>query len=135
MAVYMIVLGFRAQAIEQGKRILSGRILQTTWGKVGTIFGMLCALVALYLVYLVAADRFRMGRLVVWVGLLALIAVVFAVEMVIQRIWPDGGQAPSELCGRFTMIIYCVLFVTGTTTYTMLYILYPGQDWTTVRPC
>ena len=126
MAVYMIVLGFRAQAIEQGKRILSGRLLQTTWGKVGTIFGMLCALVALYLVYLVAADRFRMGRLVVWVGLLALIAVVFAVEMAIQRIWPDGGQRHRTL-GRFTMIIYCVLFVTGTTTYTMLYILYPGK--------
>src|SRR4029079_15835757 len=46
MAVYMIVVGFRAQAIEQGRRILSGRILQTTWGKIGMIFGVLCVLVA-----------------------------------------------------------------------------------------
>ncbi len=67
-----------------------------------------------------------MGRLVVWLGLLALIAIVFAVEMTIQRIWPDGGQRHRAL-GRFTMIIYCILFVTGTTTYTMLYILYPGK--------
>jgi uncharacterized membrane protein YozB (DUF420 family) len=126
MAVYMIVLGFRAQAIEQGRRILSGRILQTTWGKIGVIFSVLCALVAVYLLYLVAADRFRMGRLVVWAGLLVLIAIVFAVEMAIQRIWPDGGQRHRTL-GRFTMIIYCVLFLTGTTTYTMLYILYPGK--------
>ena len=126
MAVYMIVLGFRAQVIEQGRRILSGRILQTTWGKVGSIFGVLCALVAVYLLYLVAAERFRMGRLVVWVGLLALIAIVFAVEMTIQRVWPDGGQRHRTL-GRFTMIIYCILFMTGTTTYTMLYLLYPGK--------
>jgi hypothetical protein len=25
------------------------------------------------------------------------------------------------------MIIYCTLFVTGSVTYTMLYILYPGK--------
>jgi hypothetical protein len=25
------------------------------------------------------------------------------------------------------MVVYCVLFVTGTTTYTMLYLLYPGK--------
>lgn len=126
MAVYMIVLGFRAQATEQGRRILSGRVLQTTWGKIGVIFGILCALVAIYVAYLVAADRFRMGRLIVWLALLALIAIVFAIEMVIQRTWPDGGQRHRTL-GRFTMVIYCILFLTGTTTYTMLYILYPGK--------
>ena len=126
MAIYMIVLGFRAQLVEQGRRILSGRILQTTWGKVGAIFGVLTAIVVLYLLYLVAADRFRMGRLMVWVGLLALVAVVFAVEMAIQRIWPNGADRHRTL-GWFTMIIYCILFVTGSTTYTMLYILYPGK--------
>jgi len=126
MAVYMIVLGFRAQLIEQGRRILSDRVLQTTWGKIGIIFGALCVPVAVYLLYLVMADRFRMGRLIVWVGFLALIAIVFAVEMTIQRLWPDGGQRHRTL-GRFTMTIYCILFVTGTTTYTMLYILYPGK--------
>ena len=126
MAVYMIVLGFRAQLIEQGRRILSERVLQTTWGKIGMIFGGLCVPVAVYLLYLVAADRFRMGRLMVWAGFLALIAIVFAVEMTIQRIWPDGGHRHRAL-GRFTMTIYCILFVTGTTTYTMLYLLYPGK--------
>ena len=126
MAVYMIVLGFRAQLIEQGRRILSDRVLQTTWGKIGIIFGALCVPVAVYLLYLVMADRFRMGRLLVWVGFLALIAIVFAVEMTIQRLWPDGGQRHRTL-GRFTMTIYCILFVTGTTTYTMLYLLYPGK--------
>jgi uncharacterized membrane protein YozB (DUF420 family) len=46
--------------------------------------------------------------------------------MAIQRIWPDGAHRHRTL-GRFTMIIYCILFATGTTTYTMLYILYPGK--------
>ncbi len=126
MAVYMIVLGFRAQMMEQGRRILSVRILQTTWGRIAMIFGVLCTMVATYLLYLVAADRFRMERLFVWVGLLALIAIVFALEMGIQRIWPDGARRHRAL-GRFTMVIYCVLFVTGSCTYTMLYILYPGK--------
>ncbi|MCX5728169.1 MAG: DUF420 domain-containing protein [Nitrospirae bacterium] len=126
MAVYMIVLGFRAQLIEQGRRILSERVLQTTWGKIGMIFGGICLPVAVYVLYLVAADRFRMGRLIVWAGFLALIAIVFAVEMTIQRIWPDGGHRHRAL-GRFTMAIYFILFVTGTTTYTMLYLLYPGK--------
>jgi uncharacterized membrane protein YozB (DUF420 family) len=63
MAVYMIVLGFRAQLIEQGRRILSDRVLQTTWGKIGMIFGIVCLPVALYLLYLMAVDRLRMGRI------------------------------------------------------------------------
>jgi len=126
MAVYMIVLGFRAQMIEQGRRILSDRVLQTTWGKIGMIFGALSLPVVVYLLYLLGVDRLRKERLVVWAAFLAIIAVVFAVEMTIQRLWPDGGHRHRAL-GRFTMVIYCILFVTGTTTYTMLYILYPGK--------
>jgi uncharacterized membrane protein YozB (DUF420 family) len=126
MAVYMIVLGFRAQVVEAGRRILASRVLQTTWRKVIRIFGVIAAVVALYLVYLVASNRFSMGKLVVWLSFLLLIGVVFALEIVIQRIWPDAEKRHRAL-GRFTMILYCVLFVTGTITYTMLYILYPGK--------
>jgi len=67
-----------------------------------------------------------MRKLVVWVSLLLLIAIVFGLEMIIQRIWPSGERRHRVL-GRFTMVIYCVLFVTGSATYTMLYILYPGK--------
>ena len=42
------------------------------------------------------------------------------------RIWPNAERRHRTL-GLFTMIIYCVLFVTGSLTYTMLYILYPGK--------
>jgi uncharacterized membrane protein YozB (DUF420 family) len=69
---------------------------------------------------------FSMRKLEVYLGFLILVAVVFAVEMSIQRVWPNGANRHRAL-GRFTMIIYCVLFLTGTFTYTMLYILYPGK--------
>ena len=126
MAVYMIVLGFRAQAIEGGKRILRTKVLQTSWGKAVTVLGVLAGLIAVYLLSLAAFDRFGMGKLVVWVSLLVIVAFVYLLEMGIQRIWPDGGKRHRAL-GTFTMIVYCVLFVTGSATYIMLYILYPGK--------
>ncbi len=126
MAVYMIVLGFRSQAVVQGARVLRDSVLQTTWRKVGFIFGTLTALVAVLFFSRVMSAGFSMRKMEVYIGLLFIAAIVFAVEMVIQRIWPNGADRHRSL-GRFTMIIYCILFITGTTTYAMLYILYPGK--------
>jgi uncharacterized membrane protein YozB (DUF420 family) len=126
MAVYMIVLGFRAQALAAGKRILKDALLQTSWAKIGTIFGVITAVVLLLFASRVATSVFSTRKLMVYLGLLLLLAIVFALEMAIQRIWPNGEQRHRAL-GRFTMIIYCTLFVTGSVTYTMLYILYPGK--------
>ncbi|MBH0188400.1 MAG: hypothetical protein HP493_05980 [Nitrospira sp.] len=67
-----------------------------------------------------------MRKFEVYLIFLLIVAFVFGIEMAIQRIWPNGGQRHRAL-GRFTMVIYCVLFVTGSFTYTMLYILYPGK--------
>jgi uncharacterized membrane protein YozB (DUF420 family) len=126
MAIYMIVLGFRTQAIVEGRRVLRDAPLQTSWGKVGKIFGgIAAALVGLFL-WRAATAGFSVRKLEVYLGFVILIGVVFAVEMAIQRIWPNGERRHRAL-GLFTMIIYCILFVTGTTTYTMLYILYPGK--------
>jgi len=126
MAVYMIVLGFRAQAFAEGRRILRDRLLQTSWARVGTIFGSITAVVLLIFVSRVATSGFSSRKLMVYLGLLLLVGIVFAVEMAIQRVWPNGERRHRVL-GRFTMIIYCILFVTGSTTYTMLYILFPGK--------
>ncbi|WP_447602081.1 DUF420 domain-containing protein [Nitrospira sp. Nam80] len=126
MAIYMIVLGFRSQAVIQGARVLRDSVLQTTWRKVGFIFGVLTALVAVLFLSRVMSAGFSLRKMEVYVGLLVIAAIVFAVEMAIQRIWPNGADRHRAL-GRFTMVIYCILFVTGTTTYAMLYILYPGK--------
>ncbi|HAP40903.1 MAG: DUF420 domain-containing protein [Nitrospira sp.] len=126
MAVYMIVLGFRSQQFIGGTRILSASQLQTSWKKVGLIFAALLTLVIVLFGTRVMSAGFSMRKLEVYIGFLVLVATVFAVEMGIQRIWPDGGQRHRAL-GRFTMIVYCILFLTGTFTYAMLYILYPGK--------
>ncbi|MEO5864260.1 MAG: DUF420 domain-containing protein [Nitrospiraceae bacterium] len=126
MAIYMIVLGFRAQQVVDGVRSLKEALLLTTWRKIGVIFGTLTALVVLLFLSRIATADFSMRKFEVYLGLLTVIAVVFSVEMTIQRIWPNGARRHRAL-GLFTMVVYCVLFVTGTTTYTMLYLLYPGK--------
>lgn len=126
MAIYMIVLGFRSQMLTDGKRVLRGALLQTSWRKIGMIFGGITAVVMLLFLSRVMSAGFSSRKLMVYLGLLLLVAIVFSIEMAIQRVWPDGARRHRAL-GRFTMIIYCILFVTGTTTYTMLYILYPGK--------
>ncbi|CAE6743631.1 MAG: DUF420 domain-containing protein [Nitrospira sp.] len=126
MAVYMIVLGFRSQQFIGGTRVLSASLLQTSWKKVGLIFAALLSLVVVLFGTRVMSAGFSMRKLEVYIGFLVLVAIVFAVEMGIQRIWPDGGQRHRAL-GRFTMIVYCILFLTGTFTYAMLYIFYPGK--------
>ena len=126
MAVYMIVLGFRSQQFIQGVRSLRESPLLTTWKKVSLIFGAIAAVVLGLFYSRVATAGFSMRKLEVYLVFLLLVAFVFAIEMTIQRIWPDGAKRHRAL-GQFTMIIYCVLFVTGSFTYTMLYILYPGK--------
>jgi len=126
MAVYMIVLGFRAQQVIDGVRTLKETLLLTTWKKIGLIFGTLTALIVLLFISRVVTADFSMRKFEVYVSLLAVIAIVFSVEMTIQRIWPNGARRHRAL-GLFTMVVYCILFVTGTTTYTMLYLLYPGK--------
>lgn len=126
MAIYMIVLGFRSQQMIAGVRALNDSLLQTSWKKIGSIFGVITAVVIGLFLARIASAGFSVRKMEVYLGLLLLVAIVFAVEMTIQRIWPNGARRHRAL-GKFTMIIYCILFVTGTFTYTMLYILYPGK--------
>jgi uncharacterized membrane protein YozB (DUF420 family) len=127
MAVYMIILGFRAQQIiTDGRRVLNDVVLQTPWARAATILGGIATVILGLFGARAAMAGFSARKLMVYLGLLLLIAIVFVVELAIQRIWPSGERRHRVL-GRFTMIIYCILFVTGSITYTMLYILYPGK--------
>ncbi len=126
MAIYMIVLGFRSQTFIDGQRKLREAVLQTTGKKIAIMFGGVTALVLLLFFSRVASSGFSMGKFGVYLGLLILIALVFGIEVAIQRLWPNGARR-HRILGRFTMVVYCVLFLTGSMTYTMLYILYPGR--------
>ena len=126
MAIYMIVLGFRSQMFVKGHRILKEAVLQTTWRKIGLIFGGVTAVILLLFLSRVTLAGFSIGKLGVYLGLLILIGIVFGIEITIQRIWPNGARR-HRILGRFTMVVYCILFVTGSITYAMLYIFYPGK--------
>jgi uncharacterized membrane protein YozB (DUF420 family) len=126
MAVYLIVLGFRAQTLVGRRRVLRDDRLVASWARMAVTFGSIAGVVVLLFVLRTIGSEFSVRKLAVYLGFLLLIAIVFAVETMIQRIWPDGGQRHRVL-GRFTILIYCALFVTGGMTYTMLYILYPGK--------
>jgi uncharacterized membrane protein YozB (DUF420 family) len=126
MAIYMMVLGFRSQAFMDGRRVLKDALLQTSGRRIVTILGGITTLVMLFFLSRVMTSGFSLGKLSVYIGLALIIAMVFGIEILIQRIWPNGERRHRVL-GKFTMMIYCVLFVTGTATYTLLYILYPGK--------
>ena len=126
MAIYMMVLGFRSQTFTEGRRVLKDALLETSGRRIMTILGGITLVVALFFLSRVMTSGFSLGKLSVYIGLALIIAMVFGIEILIQRIWPNGARRHRVL-GKFTMMIYCVLFVTGTVTYGMLYILYPGK--------
>ena len=92
------------------------------------IFGISAAV--LLLLYAVVGTRlgsdFSFRRLIVYLSGVLVIGFVLTVEKGLERLWPDGERR-HRILGRFTMVIYCILFLTGTGTYTLLYILYPGK--------
>lgn len=128
MAIYMIILGFRAQQVTAGNRELRSAELKVRKEKLAKIF-LVSGLVLLGL-YAIFGTRFgtdfSLRRFIVYLSGLLVVGLVLGVEKTIERFWPNGEQRHRAL-GRFTMIIYCTLFVTGSVTYTMLYILYPGK--------
>ncbi len=126
MALYMIVLGFRAQARGGGRRVLRDDPLVASWSAMGAACALIVGAVALVFLGRTMSVGFSWRKLAVYLGLVVLVAAVFAAEVVIQRTWP-GGAARHRALGRVTVWIYLALFVTGSATYTMLYILYPGR--------
>jgi len=128
MAIYMIILGFRAQQVTAGNRELRSGELKVRQEKLAKIF--LVSGVVLLGLYAILGTRFgtdfSLRRFIVYLSGLLVVGLVLGVEKTIERFWPNGEQRHRAL-GRFTMIIYCILFVTGSTTYTMLYILFPGK--------
>ena len=128
MAIYMVILGFRTQRFVGGRRDLRPGLLKVRREKLVKIF---CISGAVLLgLYAILGTRlgtdFSIRRLAVYLSGLLVLAFVLAIEKFFEKMWPDGSRRHRVL-GRFTMIVYCILFVTGTSTYTMLYILYPGK--------
>lgn len=127
MAIYMMILGFRAQMFSGVQRILKSGELKITWLAILKVFGILAGVITIILLLFAALGWLKPARIIVGIVILLFVLFVQIIEWgIIQRIWPDGARR-HRILGRFTMAIYCILFLTGSITYTMLYIFYPGK--------
>lgn len=119
IAIYMIVLGFRASSKESGTRFLKEETLQVnnknfylTLLSILSIFGILA---------FIRCSAFRC--VVVYLFGFIIVFLVFIFEKIIEKLLPDGAKR-HRLIGKFTMITYIILLFTSTLTYILLYIAY-----------
>jgi uncharacterized membrane protein YozB (DUF420 family) len=122
MGVYMIILGFRASFMDGGRRFLKGDELKIK--KKNYYIILSAALAVLMLAALLRCSTLRCAA--VYGATLMLVALVFFLEKLIERVLPYGAQR-HRLMGRFTMVIYIMVLFTSSLVYLFLYILYPPQ--------
>ena len=65
-----------------------------------------------------------MARFLVYASGFGLVAAVLVLERGIERWMPDAATRHRKM-GAFTMALYVIALVTSTTTYVMLYYIYP----------
>ena len=120
MAVYMIVLGFRAAikrngiwALQLGPKIMGPWTLYKLLGSAFVLFAILGA---------IRWDSF--ARLKVYIYGFLIVAVVILAEKGVQW-WIPDGERRHRVIGTFTMVLYAIALITSMTTYALLYIVYP----------
>jgi len=126
MAIYMIILGFRA-AQRKGKEMFlrAGelKVKQKTLIKIGLwAFGV--SIFAFVYRSLTTETGFTAGKFWVYFSGFLLVALVLGLERFIERALPDGERR-HRLLGTFTMILYVVALFTSSITYFLLYVAYP----------
>ena len=123
MAVYMIVLGFRASYKVDGKWLLrEGSDLRVS----GRNFYkyLLIILAAMSLIAVIRCGG--TGCAAVYAVGYLIIAAVFFLERLVEKFLPAGAER-HRLLGRVTMVMYVIVLITSTVTYALLYIFYtPG---------
>src|SRR3989475_13056596 len=94
MAIYMIILGFRAQQLVAGKRELRSDELKVGQEKLTKVFMVSgAALLVLYVVSgLLFGTGFTLGRSIVYVAGLLVVGLELGGGKSIERFWPDGGK-------------------------------------------
>lgn len=123
MAIYMIVLGFRASQVSAGNRVLvPGQLRAKRQTMMNVLLYSAAAFIIAYFIRSVLSD-FSLRRLVVYLAGILILALVLGVEVAIERWFPDGARRHRAF-GTFTMALYGLILVTSSLTYAMLYIFY-----------
>ncbi len=123
LAIYMLVLGFRASFKKDEERYLKSAPLtmDKKWFNytligAGVIFG--------------GAAIVRWGpmqRFFVYLAGFVLVAIVLFLEKGMEKWIPDGGKRHRKV-GVFTMSLYAIALFTSTATYFLLYFIYPVKE-------
>jgi len=125
MAVYMIVLGFRASVRRGAVRTLTPGTPKGS-GLAFSGWILLASIVAPLLLFglRIMFTTPTVGKFIGWVstGLLVGIGVLVA-EGVARRLYPDGERRHRAI-GTFTMILYVIALLTSTLTWVMLYVIW-----------
>jgi uncharacterized membrane protein YozB (DUF420 family) len=119
MAVYMIILGFRAYYLEGENMSLKNDTLKIS--AKSFYVGILTALAIFGILAFVRCGTFRCAMVYV-IGFL-IIAIMFLMEKFVERIFPNGAIR-HRFFGKITFIMYLLLLITSTLTYILLYISY-----------
>lgn len=120
LALYMIVLGFRSSFKKGNERYLKAEPL--VMGNKGFNYTLVGA--AVFFGGVAAVRWGSLARLIVYVSGFVLVAAVLFLERGIERWMPDAATRHRKM-GTFTMTLYVIALLTSTTTYVMLYYIYP----------
>jgi uncharacterized membrane protein YozB (DUF420 family) len=125
MAVYMIVLGFRASVKRGEDRTLTVGAPKGS-GLAFSGWILLASIVAPLLLFgiRVMFTTPTVGKFIGWMstGLLVGIGVLVA-EAVGRWLFPDGARRHRAI-GTFTMVLYVLALLTSTATWVMLYVIW-----------
>jgi uncharacterized membrane protein YozB (DUF420 family) len=120
LAVYMIVLGFRVNVLQAGRRMLQPGTLKmsrSAFVKILSATAVLFAVIALF------RCHARVRCWIVYISGFLLVFAVLFLEMAIERLIPDGERR-HRLMGTFTMVLFLVALFTSTATYFVLYVFW-----------
>ncbi len=124
LTIYMIIQGFRASIKTNGEYTLKEGPLNVKPGRFKRVYLTLLGLWGANQILLTFVRDKSAAASLAWALIFATIAVVVSLEKLIENRLPDVAHRHRVL-GRGTMIIYCLILVTSTLTYLMLYVIYP----------
>lgn len=122
LAVYMIVLGFRAAVKRSGRHVLKTGILKMS----RSAFLKITAAVFLLFGLIGTVRCHSVACWIVYIAGFVLVLLVLLIEKGIERLIPDGERRHRAL-GTFTMVLFVIALVTSSATYLMLYVLWPPK--------
>lgn len=119
MAIYMIILGFRASFKKDGKIFLNEGVLKIN--KKNFFITLFSTLIIFAVLALIRCGT--LSCLMVYVIGFLLFTLVIFLEKFVERLLPNGAKRHRCL-GVTTMVVYLLILFTSTLTYIFLYISY-----------